>query len=258
MSKNRFHIVLLSLVVLGGLFIAGMFGLPALFHSALEGEKSHDFGIVDIERPFTILEHTFRLKNVTDHALQLADAVSTCGCTTTDWPDQPVQAGEEFIVPVHLKLERSQLRGSKIRLEFESGEIVTLKIKGTGRFIQPLQCLPPILSIVNGNKQGTRCLLSLEWYKVSNPPLPTFDTPEHIRVETNQWRLSKEGDYNRGVPDQWSLQLTVFLDGALEQESDLLIDVAKNPTLHVPLKQVDSVDKPLLRGPNVGRGVDNR
>ena len=119
MSKKTVHFIFLGLAVFILLAFLALLGLPMLFSSALEGKKSHDFGVVQIERPHTIFEHVFTLKNATDHTLQLVDTVATCGCTTTDWPDEPVLSGEVIRIPVHLKLQRSEHKASKIRLIFD-------------------------------------------------------------------------------------------------------------------------------------------
>ncbi len=245
MHKRTIHFVLTSILAIGSLlalvWLSYVFGLIG---SSLSGEKSFDFGVVPIERPSSSFEHIFRLTNVTDKPLQLEDAVSTCGCTTTDLPDYVIQPGQEMLVPVLLKLQKSQYRSSKVRLVFKSGEVVVLSIEGTGRFTQPLQCMPPNLSVSKGDAQGTRCLLSLEWFKVSNPPLPIFVLPADVRVETAKWVLSKEGDAALGIPDIWTLQLHVFLDGTLPQGSMLTIEFENAPSLLVPLKQVESNRRP--------------
>ena len=242
MSKRTTHIALVSA---GAILAVGIILLLLMiFKSPLSGEKSFDFGVVPIERPSRVLEHTFHLINTTDHTLKLADAIPTCGCTTTNWPDTPVLSGEELLVPVHLKLQQSRYRSSKVRLEFESGEIAVLTIEGTGRFIQPLQCLPPSISLADGNNEGTRCVLSLEWFEEHAPTQPTFVLPTNVRVESDAWTLSKKGDKHRGTPDKWTIRLHVMLEGALETGSVMKIEVVKSPELIVPLEQVDSIERP--------------
>jgi hypothetical protein len=245
-SKKSIHILVIAMVFMLMLVTTLFILVPILFSSPLKGEKAFDFGVVPIDRPDTILEHTFLLTNVTDHSLRLVDATPTCGCTTTDWPDEPVPPNGQFVVPVHLKLKQSRFRGSRIRLEFETGEVVVLEISGTGRFKQPLQSLPPAIRIVNGYEKGTRALLTLEWFKVSTPPMPTFITPENVRVVPQQWVLSKEGNYRGGIPDKWTLQMLVFLDSDLIIGSDLLVEMEDAPKFYVSLIQVDSVEQPFL------------
>jgi hypothetical protein len=248
MSKRTIHLLLLTVVTIICLGVVLVLLLTAgIFRSPLQGEKSFDFGIVQIQRPYTVLEHTFRLTNETDHTLKLADAVPTCGCTTTDWPEEPVGVGEELVVPVHLKLQRSQHRSSKVRLTFESGEVVVLFIEGTGRFKQPLRCFPPTIKVLDGNKEGTRNMLLLEWYQLSTPKLPTFGTPKNIRVEPLNWVISRRGDKKLGTPDEWSVQLYTFLDGELAEGDSLIIKMEQTPPpnpLLVPLEQVEQLDRP--------------
>ncbi len=231
----------IALLIGIGAAFAILFGL---FRSPLEGEKSFDFGIVQIERPHTVLEHTFTLINRTNHTLKLADAVPTCGCTTTDWPEEPVGVGEELLVPVHLKIQRSHLRTSKVRLTFETGEVVVLFIEGTGRFKQPLRALPPTIKVVDGLKDGSRNMLILEWYELSSPDIPTFVTPEHVRVEPEKWVLGKRSDQKLGTPSDWTLQIYTYLEGNLAEGSSLLIEMVNTPPLRVPIEQAEHADRP--------------
>jgi hypothetical protein len=242
MNKRKVHIMLVSLASVCGVTLAVVLFL--LLSSPLRGEKSFDFGIVPIERPQSILKHTFHLTNTTNHTLQLTDVIPTCGCTTTDWPTEPVLAGEELRIPVHLKLQKSRYRSSNVRLEFETGEVVTLHIAGTGRFTQPLRCLPPSISVVKESEEGTSGVLNLEWFEESTPPQPTFTTPEHVRIDCDNWKLSKKGDPHRGTPDNWTIQMHVYLDADVGLGSEVGIEMTESPTLLVPLVQVESIERP--------------
>jgi len=245
MSKRKVHLFLL-VGVLGSIAVLVLvLGFAFGFIGAhLQGEKSFDFGVVPIERPHAVLEHTFLLTNKSGHTLELKSAVPSCGCTTTDWPESPVLDGGQLAVPVNLKLQRSRYRSSKVRLVFKTGEVVVLRIEGTGRFTQRLQSLPPILKLVDGGAKGTRSILSLEWYAPSRPPLPTINSPKQVTVETNSWVLGKAGDSNMLTPDIWTLQLHSFLEGELEDGSALLIQMDESKTLHIPLEQVESLGGP--------------
>lgn len=243
--KNRTKIPLIlaiTLLIIGG---GGFFILFGLFRSPLQGEKSFDFGIVQIDRPFSVLEHTFSLTNVSNHTLKLADAVPTCGCTTTQWPEEPVEVGEELLIPVHLKIQRSHLRSSKVRLMFETGEVVVLYIEGTGRFKQPLRALPPTIKVVDGLKDGSRNMFILEWYELSPPKMPTFVTPEHIKVDPDKWVLATRKDQQLQTPAEWTLQIYTHLDGQLGEGSELIVQMENAPPLTVPIEQVDHLDRPV-------------
>ena len=54
-------------------------------------EASHDFG--DIEQG-TKVNHVFEFENTGTEPLILSNVLTTCGCTATDWPREPVAPGE--------------------------------------------------------------------------------------------------------------------------------------------------------------------
>ncbi|MBT4530825.1 MAG: DUF1573 domain-containing protein [Phycisphaerae bacterium] len=246
MSKKSVHRLTLVLaltiagVLLGNLFFGG---------SVLQGDSSHDFGIVSIPRPSSTLEHTFRLTNNTQHALRLTDAVPSCGCTTANWPKESVQPGDIFLIPVTLNMQRSQYRSSTVRLEFASGEVEVLLIEGTGRFEQPMQCLPPTVRVVPDDEEGNVCVLSLEWFQDTTPPELTFETPTNITITADSWLKSKKGNPNKSTPDKWTSRLRVVLKGVLETGDAFVVNLEGAPPLHVPLQQTEFIERPgILNG----------
>ena len=54
-------------------------------------EDTHDFG--DIEQG-TKVSHTFEFENAGTEPLILSNVLTTCGCTATDWPRDPVAPGD--------------------------------------------------------------------------------------------------------------------------------------------------------------------
>ena len=54
-------------------------------------EASHDFG--DIEQG-TKVSHTFEFENAGTEPLILSNVLTTCGCTATDWPRDPIAPGD--------------------------------------------------------------------------------------------------------------------------------------------------------------------
>lgn len=55
-------------------------------------EESHDFG--DIEQG-EVVEYTFEFENDGDAPIILSNVLTTCGCTATDWPRDPIAPGEK-------------------------------------------------------------------------------------------------------------------------------------------------------------------
>lgn len=54
-------------------------------------EDSFDFG--DIQQGDKV-EHTFEFENAGDQPLILSNVLTTCGCTASDWPREPIVPGE--------------------------------------------------------------------------------------------------------------------------------------------------------------------
>ena len=232
-QKKRIFTFLLGLIAITGLSWGV---LSFYFSSSLGGPLRHSFGVVPIERPFTVLEYTFRLQNKTDHNLRLKSATPTCGCTTTEWPEDIVAPGEDFLLPVHLKLRRSQLRSSQIRLEFDSGEVVVLRIDGVGRFIQPMSISPPALPLKKGPLGGAKGVIRLEWDGEQRPKNPTVAFPEGIEGEFDAWRFSSAADPHKGIPEIWTIRLRLSLEDELLQSNQFAtVTMEGMPPLNVPI-----------------------
>ena len=231
MNKNRIYVFLLVLIAITGLAWAV---LSFYFSSPLGGNLSHNFGVVPIERPFTVLEHTFRLQNKTDHDLWLKSATPTCGCTTTDWPEDIVPPGGELVIPIHLKLRKSQMRASQIRLLFDSGEMVVLRVEGIGRFSQPMSISPPSLPLKKGPLGGAKGVIRLEWDGAGRPENPQIEFPEGIEGEYDNWRFSSLADSHKGIPEIWTIRLRLSLeDETLVANQTITITMPNMPPLVV-------------------------
>ncbi len=240
MAKRVSHLIVLAI------FSLGVIGTLIFSFSpdVLIGKKEHHFGVVQIERPSETLMHTFYLQNNTSHPLQLKDAVPSCGCTTVEFNNEIVNPGESFELPVTLDLQRSRYRSAKVRLEFESGEVEVLLIDAFARFKQPLKCMPPTIQVAQGDKEGTQCVLALERFEPGPPLNPIFKTPASVVVKMERWHRSTQSDSNRGTPNDWTVPLTINLDGDLPKNSTIDIQIGDFPILRVPLVLVDKVERP--------------
>ncbi|MEE2912476.1 MAG: DUF1573 domain-containing protein [Planctomycetota bacterium] len=233
MSMHR-HIIGKSLLFLTAIVGVAWLAWTTMLESSLSGDLSHDFGVVLIDRPSSVLEHTFRLTNEKDETLNLIKATPSCGCTTTEWPEEPVLSGEELIIQTHLTLQRSQLRSSKIRLDFDNGEMVVLHIKGVGRFKQPLSFVQQAMKLSLDDKDGFRGVLKLEWYEKAKPPRPTFEIPDGLRVEFDQWRLATSADQNKMTPQVWTIVLKAYQIAELKKDASLLVKIEGVTQLAIP------------------------
>jgi len=60
-------------------------------------EESHDFG--DIAQGVRV-EHVFEFENGGDQPLILSNVLTTCGCTASEWPREPIGPGESASLKV--------------------------------------------------------------------------------------------------------------------------------------------------------------
>ena len=60
-------------------------------------EESHDFG--DIVQG-TKVEYTFKFENTGTEPLILSNVLTTCGCTASAWPREPIAPGKESEITV--------------------------------------------------------------------------------------------------------------------------------------------------------------
>ena len=243
-NKRIIHTMAIALVFVGLGALVYFVVIPLVFGKPFSGTLSHDFGIVPVEPTHTTVEHVFELTNESGGPIKLVNAVTTCGCTTTEWPKHIVQAGELFEVPVHLTLKRSEIRRSKIRLEFDNGETLVLNIEGAGRLAQPLSCKPHLIKIVEGDPIGARGLLKLEKFDSGTPSMPVFVAPENVTINLESWRHAKAGDAGQGKPNEWTLAFECLLQGVLLDKSVLTIQYENDQPIAIDLEQSKSREKP--------------
>ncbi len=242
--KRILHVLAIAFLLLGLGALLFFVVLPIMFSKPFSGTLEYDFGIVEVSGDTTTVEYTFQLTNETGGAIKLVNAVPTCGCTTTEWPKHIVQAGALLEVPVHLTLKRSEIRRSKIRLEFDNGETLVLRVEGAGRLAQPLSCKPHNIKIVDGDPIGARGLLKLEKFDDVTPLLPTFTSPENVTINVEKWRRAKAGDVGQGKPSEWTLAFECLLEGELEEGASLTIQYEDGQPLTIQLEQSNSREKP--------------
>lgn len=93
----------LFILVLGIFFISQAFAQDAANTTKAAGavvtfeEASHDFG--DISQGDKV-EHTFKFTNTGNEPLILSNVLTTCGCTATNWPRDPIAPGKSGEITV--------------------------------------------------------------------------------------------------------------------------------------------------------------
>ncbi len=74
-------------------------------------EASYDFG--DIKQGDKV-EHTFTFKNTGTEPLILSNVLTTCGCTASDWPRDPIAPGKESSITVKFNSAGKMGRQNKV------------------------------------------------------------------------------------------------------------------------------------------------
>ena len=201
--------------------------------STLEGEKSHDFGLVEVTRPTTALEHTFVLTNRSGKELVLVDVIPDCGCTTTEAYQEVIGNGEALILPVRFTLRQSQIRKSTIRLVFENGSIELLRLQAEGRMKQPLRISPVPINLTPEG-ESVFGILGMEWFEEGEPPMPKFTVPDVVTLQHETWKLKSKMKAWEKIPANWSMKFELATDHTLPDGSEIKI-VVKGNELVAPL-----------------------
>lgn len=92
-------------------------------------KDSHDFGVIPQGKPVSI---EFKFTNSGDAALLITDVVTSCGCTASDYPKEPIPAGKSSTIKV--TYNASAIGGFSKTITVKSNELETAKvltIKGT-------------------------------------------------------------------------------------------------------------------------------
>lgn len=92
-------------------------------------EDSHDFGQI---KEGVVAEYDFKFKNTGDAPLVLKDVRASCGCTTPEWPKEPIAPSKSGIIKAKYNSANRPGAFSKsitITTNIE-GEVKVLFIKG--------------------------------------------------------------------------------------------------------------------------------
>ncbi len=242
--KTRFLFVLGAAIVIAILLVKVIW-----FGSPLSGQKTHDFGIIEVERPTSMVEHTFVLTNQSGEDLVLVDVIPDCGCATTQAYQSVIPKGEDLILPVQFKLRQSQLRRSTIRLVFENGKVEIISLQAEGRMKQPLR-ISPVRIVLTPEGGEVFATLGMERFDDTRPPKPEFKLPEGMRLKSEKWKQKSKNKSWEKIPANWSMRLELKTDLQLPEDSQFVIVVNGNELI-VPLssKAIPPEEVPITRTP---------
>lgn len=74
---------------------------------------------------------TVKIRNISSEPIRITKAIANCGCTTPQWPKDPIAPGATGEIEVAMKANEKAGRMSKqVTLQFESGPPAVLKVEG--------------------------------------------------------------------------------------------------------------------------------
>lgn len=238
-GKRRFKPmqVISILLLLLGLFFLAWWILQLVMASPLQPVESehHDFGVVLIDAPKAVVEHTFVLVNTSDEPLRILKTVPSCGCTWAG-PGEPfLEPGQRMELPVTLSVKESHKLDSSIKVVLEDKSPLVLWLSARGRMRDSLRHTPRSISIrrsgegVLGIKQSN-ARLYVEGWDGNRPAEPVFDPPEGLDIEFQGWRLTKQGVHRLGTPDLYEGELLVKPTGTPPENVEVPVTMPDGQT----------------------------
>ncbi len=112
------------------LFIACLFCTANLFaqNTFQFTSVKHNFGKIKQGTPVSF---TFSFKNISNKPLIVEVATAECGCTTPDYPKEPIAKGKDGKIKVTFNAETSGTFSKKVTVKFaDADNPVTLTIEG--------------------------------------------------------------------------------------------------------------------------------
>ncbi|MAB84185.1 MAG: hypothetical protein CMJ24_12245 [Phycisphaerae bacterium] len=240
---------IISIVLLvAGLALSAWWILQWVMASPLQPVDSehHHFGVVLVDSPKSVVEHTFLLKNTSDEPLRILKTVPSCGCTWAGPGEPYLEAGATMELPVTLSVKESHTLDSNIKVVLENNPPLVLWLSADGRIRDSLRHTPRSISIRRAATEGTlgikqsNARLYIEGWDDTRPEEPVFDVPDGLEVEFFGWRLVKQGKKRVGTPDLY--------------EGDLFVKAIGTPpkNVEIPVSLPSGQKTTLLVNGNVG------
>ncbi len=97
-------------------------------HSVIKfNELTYDFGVKALGADVT---HKFEFKNVSKNRIAITEVKASCGCTTPQYPTEPIKPGKKGVITVKYDSKRPGVFVKTLTVNINDGEQVILTIKG--------------------------------------------------------------------------------------------------------------------------------
>lgn len=216
MDRRTHHRIAILILAVVGLSTAAVIALVVtLGGSVLEGESRHHFGVVLLDAPSSMFEHTFHLINDSDETVVIKSAKPSCSCTTAELSTRTIEPGGSVDITARITLKTSAHRKISITLNLSDGDFHNLWVEANGRLRQQLKSTATFLRVGPGTPAVTVVWVEV-WDDSDNAPTPTLVTPNGVTAKFTRWDLHRKQNERYGAPGQWSGRIVV------EQQSEAL------------------------------------
>lgn len=127
---NKIKIAAIILVVLPFFSFNTLQHQPVYSFAKVNWEKEmYAFGFISQGKPVSV---TFRFTNTGDEPLLVADVLTSCGCTATDYPKEPIAPGKSSQIKVAFNAASKGAFSKTITVKFDEATVEKkLTITGT-------------------------------------------------------------------------------------------------------------------------------
>lgn len=167
---------------------------------SFSGKRSHDFGIVFVDKNNPSLEYNFEIENDSSDIRTVARVRTSCKCTTANMAGKRFFPGEKVLVPVQFNIKKSGKKETKAVLEFANGEELVLKLKKNSRWKIPLYFRSSKL-LIKPAAQGGRQFLIFESDTQEVPGRVITESDPSLKVLVGDWTRTRVS--GNGSPNMW-------------------------------------------------------
>ncbi len=234
--RRQLRAALVLLLIVGGV-LGSAWGTYRLTvgKPQLDGDRRHDFGMVQlIDRPVK-LQHTFVLTNSSRRTIELANIGTSCGCTVAEPSTRTIGPGEVLEIDATLTLKRQGRKTSKIFLEYGGTQLDVLYLEGSARKQQRLSVAPGPRTLHQG-VDVQRVIHFLDYDGNDEPPAPSVTTPDGVDAVFGGWDQVTRVRRADGLPARWRGRVTLrHTGGTLSADAEVVVTVGADQTIRLPV-----------------------
>ncbi len=235
--RRQIRAVVALLVIAGGV-LGVAYGVYRLTvgRPMLAGQRSHDFGTVELVDNAVDLQHTFVLTNRSRRTIEIANVKTSCGCTAADPSTRTLPPGASVEIAATLTLKDDVRKKASIYLDYGAEDVDVLHLEAFARLRHRLKAAPGPDRLEPGETID-RLIFYLDYDSNDAPPAPRITTPPGVRAEINEWAKVAGRRPSTGSAARWRSRLRLELtNGPPATDGDVLIEVGPDQKLTIPLE----------------------